>query len=286
MKIVPWLFVLIALVFTGCATNSNVPESAEDLKPEPVEEVIKEPVKIITMFYYPLKIESYFGDGVKDEYTVYNYAEGMLIEELLFSADGSNQQSVKYDYKSSDSHIKRTYDITGDLVSYDVNTMDSDGNLLKREKYNNKDMLQSISEYEYFDGMKSSWKVYTESGGLLSTTVYKYSDNLLSRIDSLSPGGELEEFFELNYDDNGLLIENIHNNSEGEIQDSRSYEYNEGFLVLELINRKNGSVLRKILYNNDDNGNAVETIYMDAGDNVQERLVTVYDSREEISYEK
>ena len=288
MKIVSFLFIIIALVFTGCATSPNITEVVKDPEPIVVAEVEKEAVKIVSIVYYPVKVESYFGDGVKDEYTIFNYNGGgsLLLEEGLFSADDSLQQSIKYEYKRPESTVKSHYNFSGNLISYEINTMDTDGNLLKREKFDNKDVLQSMSEYEYVNGMMSIWKVFGESGGLLSTTVYSYSDNLLSHIESLSPGGELEEYFELNYDANGLLLENIHKNADGKILDSRSFEYKNGYLVLEIIKRKNGSVLRKILYENDKYGNPVETVFMDAGDNVQERLVTVFESREEISYEK
>ena len=80
--------------------------------------------------------------------------------------------------------------------------------------------------------------------------------------------------------------ENIHYSANGEIVGSSSFEYKEGYLAMEKIHRKNGSVQRKILFINDQFGNPVETVFMDAGDNVQERLVRVYKSREVISYEK
>jgi hypothetical protein len=128
--------------------------------------------------------------------------------------------------------------------------------------------------------------VYGASLNLLSTTNYIYTGNLLTRIDSLNPGGEVEEYFVLNYDNNGMLIKNIHYSANGEIEGSSSFEYKDGYLSMEKIHRKNGSVQRKILFINDQYGNPVETIFIDAGDNVQERLVRVYKSREVISYEK
>ncbi|MEA1911056.1 MAG: hypothetical protein U9N32_05180, partial [Spirochaetota bacterium] len=200
-------------------------------------------------------------------------------------ADDTLQQYIEFEYSGTESRVKSFYDAAGNLLSYELHSMDADGNVLKKEKFSNKDVLQSVSEYEFKDGMKSSWKVYNESKTLLSTTLYIYSNAGLTKIESLSPGGELEEYFELIYDNNRMLIENNHYNIDGKIQDSRSFEYENGFLAMELVNRKNGSVSRKIMYKNDEFGNPVETVFMDAGNNVQERLTTVYASREEISYE-
>lgn len=288
MKITSFLLVLVAVFFIGCASGPAVSEIEIIQEDSVIEEVKKEPVKIVTTVYYPVKVEFYFGDGVKDEYSVFSYDENgvYLLKEELFNSDDSLQQYILSEYPGSESSLRSVYDVSGTLLSYENNLFDMDRNILKKEKFDNKDVLQSTSEYEYKNGMKTSWKVFNESGGLLSTTLYIYSETVLMRIDSLSPGGELEEYFELVYDDNGMLLENNHFNSDDKIQDSRSFEYKNGFLSMELVNRKNGSVLRKIMYKNDQFGNPVETVFMDAGDNVQERLVTVYESREEISYEK
>ena len=287
MKLASLLLVPVLMFFFGCASGPEVSDVEKVTENSVVQEVKKEPVKIVTTVYYPVKVESYFGDGVKDEYSVFSYDESgsLLLKEELFSADDSLQQYAEIEYTGTGSSVKRFYDASGTLLSYEINSMDTDGNILKKEKFSNKDVLQSVSEYEFKDGMKASWKVYDESRTLLSTTSYLYSNNVLTRIESLSPGGELEEYFELIYDKNGMLIENNHYNLDGEIQDSRSFEYENGFLVMELINRKNGSVSRKIMYKNDQFGNPVETIFMDAGNNVQERITTVFASREEISYE-
>jgi len=288
MKFRSFLLILVALLFFGCASSPEVSDKEPIATETVVEEVQKEPVEIITTVYYPVKVDSYFGDGVKDEYTVYSYNEdgSLLLKEELFSTEDSLQQSVVFEYTGTESSVKSIYDGGENLLSYELNLIDIDGNTLKKEKFDSKDVLQSKSEYEFKDGKKITWKVFNETGSLLSTTNYNYTNDVLTRIDSLSPAGELEEYFDLQYDSNGLLLENKHFNSEGQIQDSRSFEYKDGFLVMELVNRKNGSVLRKLMYKNDQFGNPVETIYMDAGDNVQERLITIYESREEISYEK
>ncbi|MCK5200626.1 MAG: hypothetical protein KAR21_19860, partial [Spirochaetales bacterium] len=251
-------------------------------------EVKKEPVKIITTVFYTVVEESYFGDGVKDEYRVFTYDESgvFLLREDLFGADDVLQEYAEYEYTGSESILKRVYDAAGTLISYSLNVQDMDGNLLKKENYDSKDQLQTRSEYEYLNSMKSRWIVYSASQSLLSTTNYIYTDNLLTRIESLNPGGDMEEYFELSYNSAGMLLENIHYNTDGKIENSRSFEYKDGYLVMEKIHRKNGSVQRKIMYINDQFGNPVETVFMDAGDNVKERVIRVFESREEISYEE
>ena len=283
-------FFLIPAFFTVCATAPIPSESAlaADKSTSVVEQVKKEPVKIITTVFYPVKEESYFGDGTKDEYRIFSYNDDgtLLLKEELFSSDDQLQESIVSEYSSSESSIRKFYDSDGNLKSYEKITMDYNGNILKNEKFDNRDNLQSISAYEYKNGLKINWKVYSASNSLLSSTDYIYTGKLLTRIESLSPGGDLEEFFVLKYDPNGLLMENNHFNSDGKIEDSKTYEYKDGFLFIEKQHRKNGSVSRKVMYQNDKNENPVEIVFMDAGDNVQERLVRIYKIREEISYEK
>lgn len=291
MKLTIFLIaVVVILLLFGCASTGEVAEvvSVEETAEPVVEEVKKEPVKIVKTVFFPVLEESYFGDGVKDEYTIFTYDDNgvFLLKEELFSADDVLQESVVYEYTDSETRLGRIFDAAGALLLYGLNIMDADGNILKNEKFDNKDVLQSRSEYEYQNGMKSVWRVYGASLDLLSNTNYIYTDNLLTRIESLNPGGDMEEYFELSYDDAGMLLENIHYNTDGKIEDSRSFEYKDGYLVMEKIHRKNGSVQRKIMYINDQFGNPVETVFMDAGDNVKERVIRVFKSREEISYEE
>ncbi len=290
MKLTTFLItVVVALLLFGCASTGEVTEPVVVETTETVtEEIKKEPVKIVTTVFYPVIEESYFGDGVKDEYYVFTYDDSgvFLLKEELFRADDILQESVVYEYTGSESSLGRIFDAAGVLLSYGLDTMDADGNILTKEKFDSRDVMQSRSEYVYKNGMKSVWRVYGASLNLLSTTNYIYTGNLLTRIDSLSPGGEIEDYFELNYDNSGMLLKNIHYSADGGIEGSSSFEYKDGYLVLEKIHRENGSVQRKILFINDQFGNPVETIFMDAGDNVQERIVRVYKSREVISYEK
>ena len=291
MKLTIFLMaVVVILLLFGCASTGEVTEvvSVEETAEPVVEEVKKEPVKIVTTVFFPVLEESYFGDGVKDEYTIFTYDDNgvFLLKRELFSADDVLQELVVYEYTGSETRLGRIFDTAGALLSYGLNIMDEDGNILKNEKFDNKDVLRSRSEYEYQNGMKSVWRVYEASLDLLSITNYIYTDNLLKRIESLSPGGDMEEYFELSYDGAGMLLENIHYNTDGKIENSRSFEYKDGYLVMEKIHRKNGSVQRKIMYINDQFGNPVETVFMDAGDNVKERVIRVFESREEISYEE
>ncbi len=292
MKLTYLLLVLVVVFFIGCTSSPAVIEleTTEQISTAAVDvaqEVKKEPVKIVTTVFFPIKKDIYFGDGTKDEYRIFTYDEKgiFLLREDLYSSDEKLSEYSEYEYKGSDFFIKRNYDSAGNLVSYTDDNTDSDGNIIRVENYNSKDQLQSRSDYEYKDGLKIKWRVYGSSLNLLSETFYRYTDGKLTRIESVNSGGDLEEYFLLNYNSKGLVEKNTHYSASDEVEGSISYEYEDGYLTVEKFHRKNGSVKRKIMYINDKNGNPVEIVYMDAGNNVSERVIIAYESREEISYE-
>ena len=167
MKLTPLLLVLAAVFLIGCVSGPFVSDmetgKEKSVTEESVsEEVKKEPVKIVTTIFYPVKVESYFGDGVKDEYSVFTYSDGgiHLLKEELFNPDDSLVQYIEFEYSGTESSKRNTFDAAGNLLSFETIIMDMQGNIIKKEKFNNKDILQSISEYEYTNGKKTSWKVF------------------------------------------------------------------------------------------------------------------------------
>ena len=72
--------------------------------------------------------------------------------------------------------------------------------------------------------------------------------------------------------------------ADGDVLEFRTYEYENGSLVEEIIHRQNGSVERTVQYKNDEAGNPVEIIYKNSSGEIQERLTREYIRREYIEY--
>ncbi len=282
------LSVVLFMFMAGCASSPKVAEPAASVKqPEKTAAVEKkEPVKVVKTVFYPVKETSYYADGAVDEITVYTYDDKgvKLLKKEVFDSDNVLQEWEQYEYSGDLVSVRKSFDKNNELQNYHVYKYDGSGNLVLDVTYNAKDEVQSKSEFVWDNGKKVKWNVYDGSGALLSITEYKYENGLNTKILSLNPAGKLEEYFVIEYNDKGLPVKNTHYSKDNKVLDSRTYEYKDGFLVLETVYRGNGSVKRKVVYSNDSNGNHVEIVYTDSADNVQERVVKEYKSREEVSF--
>lgn len=282
-----YLLILAAvLVMAGCATAPAVKEAASTVKEEPAVVEKKEPVKVVTTVFYPVKETSFYADGTVDEVTVYTYDDKgeKLLKKEVFDSEGAIQEWEQFEYSSDMLAVKKMFDKSGDLQSYHKYGYDSSGNMISDTTFSPKDEVQSKSEFSWNSGKKVMWKVFDASGALLSNTEYVYENGLNTKILSKNPGGDMEEYFVIEYNSDGLPIKNTHYSRADKVLDARTFEYKNGVLVLEKILRANGSVKRKVVYSNDKDGNPVEIIYTDSADNVRERVVKEYKSREVISY--
>ena len=275
-----------AVLIAGCATAPEVKESGEVKKAEPVAELKKEPVKVVTTVYYPVRETSLYADGSVDEVTVYTYDEKgeKLLKKELFDSDTVLQEREEYEYTGDLPAVKKSFDKNGDLQNYHAYEYDGAGNVVSDITYNPKDEIQSKSEYSWDGNKKIKWSVFDASGALFGTTEYIYEGGLNTKIINRNSAGEEEESFVTEYNSSGLPVKKTEFSADGKILGSRSFEYKDGILVLEKVLRSNGSVKRKIVYSNDEAGNPVEIIYTDSADNVQERIKKEYKSREVVSY--
>ena len=260
------------------APATEAPEKAEEEEAEPQPEYreVTERVQLVEKksFYYP--------DGVLDRYRVYTYAEtgADLLEEKLFNAEDELQERTDYSYEAGKIVSETTYDSDGNTVSTHRYEYDEDGNLVEDRLLGRNEELQSISRYEYGEkGRKVKWSVYDADDSLLAYTEYSYEDGKNTRIENYRPGGTLDDYFVIEYDDRGRRKRETWYTASGDIEEYRTYTYENGALVRETVHRGNDSVKRKIIYTNNEEGNAVKAVYMDGGDNVQERVAYEYVER-------
>lgn len=286
-------FILTALLLAGCAGTSEQTVREEPGRPEKemaeteepsvdtssAAEEEKEPEKIVRTVDLLARENSYFADGSLDEYTVYTYEDesDKLLTRTTYSDDDAVLEKREYEYENGNMIKELVYDASGDLQTYYSYEYDEDGNLLSRETYNADDELQLRSTYEYDGkGNKTAWSVYSGSGALFSTTEYFYTDGNFTRAETYTPAGDLDVVFSNEYNDDGNVVKSTQMEPDESVIEFRTYAYEDGFLVEEVLNRANGSVLRKIRYENNDLGNPVTLHYLNASGDVQERRTREY----------
>ncbi len=285
MKILYTLIVAGALLFAGCASVPNVEKPAQKVSSAAAPVTKKAPVKVEKTVFYPVKEISYYGDGSVAETTLYTYDDNgvKLLKKEVLDSDGVLEEMETYTYSGPVVTTIKRFDKNKKLQGYHVLSYNAEKECTVDALYNAKKELQSKSEYTWKGGKKVAWKVYDSSGALLSVAEYVYKNGLNVRINNVTPGGDLVDYFILDYNAAGLLVKNTHFSKMKKVLDARTFSYKNEFLVMVTVLRGNGSVKRKIAYSNDSHGNPIEITYMDAGNNVSERVVKEYKSRKEIS---
>lgn len=290
------IFSALTLLFAGCVTppeetaekeEAAAAEAEPEPAPEPEEETSAEPEEIVRTVDLLTKESSYFADGVLDEYTSYVYEEEgeKLITKEIYSDDGSLIEKRVFTYGNGLPVKEEVFNESGELQTYYVYEYDDSGKLISEASYDSEDELQLKSIYEYnSEGEKVKWSIYSGSEALFSYTEYSYEDGQFVRAETYTPGGELDVYFENDYNDAGNMTKSTQYDADGDVLEFRTYEYKNGSMVREIIHRANGSVQRTVEYSNDERGNPLEIIYKNASGKVQERLTREYMQREYIEY--
>ncbi len=272
------LILLILFVLSGCATASNV-DTASDV--DTAAEVEKEEPAVIRETVFLVEQElSFFSDGVLDERRLNTYSEDgiELQESLVYNSEDVLTEKSLAEYRNGNMVTLTAINANDELLSihrYEY----LNGRMVEDRLYNGKEELQTTLTWEYDDeGRKIRWNIFNGSGALLAYTLYHYEGSDPVRIENYSPAGVLQEQFVNEYADGRLQKMTQYDGKENIVAYTTS-RYEAGAVVEELVHRKNGAVRRKTLFENDDAGNPLKIIYLDASNNVLEVLERSYISR-------
>ncbi|MFW6343659.1 MAG: hypothetical protein ACOC2B_02850 [Sediminispirochaetaceae bacterium] len=274
--------VLAVFTVIGCAgvpeDVEEAPEPAPAEKPEEKQEFkeVQETVQVVA------RESAYYPDGVLDEYRVFTYKDSSaeVQKEELFSSSDELQEKIEYTYEEEWCTEKTAYGEDGEKRRTHVYSYDEQGNLVEDALYDSDDNLQSVSRYEYNkNGERTKWSIFDIGDSLLAYTEYTYEDGKNTGIENFSPNGNMEDYFILEYDGEGRLEKETWYDSSGKVEEYTTFEYEDGAPVMEVVHRGNDSIKRKIRYNNNSHGNPESVVYMDGGDNVQERVAFEYTER-------
>jgi hypothetical protein len=167
-----------------------------------------------------------------------------------------------------------------------LNTYSEDGiELLETHVYNSEDVLSERSLAEYRDGNMVTLTTVNADDEVLSLHRYEYLDGRMVEDRLFNGKDELQTALNWEYDNEGRKTRWSIYNGSGALLAYTLYHYEgadryeSGALVEELVHRKNGAVRRKTLFENDEAGNPLKIIYLDASNNVLEMLERSYISR-------
>jgi len=268
-KLIYLLFSL--LLFWGCASQPET-VSVEDTGSEQkvaaaentAEEIADEPAPVVLIDVqvpHPVKETRFFRDGSVDTWIEYIYEENTtnLLTKTHFDSDGSVAMSYKFENIDGNQVKREDLDGEGRLSSYETYEYDESTNMVRKTAFDFEGSPQIISEYEWNpEGRISKLSVLDGLRGLLSHVEYSYVDGLLSSSVLFGADGMKINYFEREYDSNKLLIRETDYTSDGNVEGLVEYTYENGFLVMEAHKNRGGGLIRKYIYENDENGAPVK----------------------------
>lgn len=267
-------------------------------------------IEKITVFRHDLIPQSAQGEYVSTEST-FDPETGLLLQDIRFTPDGQVEEIARREYDlngflalievaDADGSLleKRSFendskgrtlrefvhyaDSSADRIE---STFDEDGNLIRREQFDDTNEIETTTVFEYHNGnliretemevdgnlLKERVLVYTEQGLIEEETVVDYTEDVFMRK-------------EYNFDEDGKVEDITTFNKKGEAVERMSYSYNQvgkpatiteetkthkltitlayhhsGEVVLEEEVDHRGQLLRKVEREIDENGLVIET---------------------------
>ena len=211
----------------------------------------------------------FFRDGSVDTWVEFIYEEetGPLTEKLLYEADGSLNTSFVFIYQDNRLIKRNELDQAGILKGYETYEYDTKDNMIKKTAYNAEDEPQITSAFNYdSEGNRIKLTIYDGNNGLLSHIDYTFENGNEVLSELYSADGKITNIFEKIFNAEGKLVKELDKTADGSIEGSVEYSYDNGALLLEEHRNRAGGLVRKYIYENDENGSPVKIILMNNKD--------------------
>ncbi len=263
------LAIAAAAALAGCV--SAPPETAKEPQRKERIETVRVPVL--------LKETSYFANGVLDRTVTYAYDASLklLMEKKVQEPSRSEPtERSTYEYAAGAPASTSVFDYEGKLKSRTDFKADASGRVTQETLSDSKGTPQSSSRYQYdAAGLRTSRRVYDGAGALLAVSEYSYTAGRLSVVilkDSAErPAGRVEH----EYDSAGRLVLRVTFDPAGAVGQRERYVYTGGALTEERVERGDGRLERRTVYEPGPEGAPLKaTLYDGAG---RVRDVRVYE---------
>jgi len=185
------------------------------------------------------------------------------------------------------------YNANGELIGYDENDYDSNGNLTKISIYDAHGKLSGYNKYDYdSNGNRTKQSIYDLNEDLSGYELSCYNEyeydskgnpTIMSRYNA---NGELSSYFEIGYDSNGYRTKYSSYNANGGVSSYSIYENDSnGNWTKQSSYNANGELSDYVVYEYDSNGNQTKQWSYNANGKVSSCFEIEYDSnRNETRY--
>lgn len=260
---------IAAAALAGCV--SAPPETAKEPQRKERIETVRVPVL--------LKETSYFANGVLDRTVTYTYDSSLkfLMERKVQEPSRSEPtERSAYEYAAGAPASTSVFDYEGKLKSRTDYKVDPSGRVTQETFSDSKGSPQSSFRYEYDpSGLRTSRRVYDGAGALLAVSEYSYAAGRLSVVilkDAAErPAGRVEH----EYDSAGRLVLRVTFDPAGAVGQRERYVYMGGALTEERVERGDGRVERRTVYEAGPEGAPLKSTLYDGAGRVRD--VRVYE---------
>ncbi|NLJ46566.1 MAG: hypothetical protein GX430_08390 [Treponema sp.] len=275
MKKLLVLAILLPIALLGCVS------APPDKAPEPQRKERIETVRVPVL----IKEDSYFADGILDRTVSYTYdsALKLLLEKRVQEPSRAEptERSV-YEYSGTVPTSVSLFDYEGKLRTRTEFKVDASGRVIQETVADSKGNPQSSVRYEYdASGLRTSRRVYNGAGALLAISEYSYTAGRLAVVilkDSAEgPAGRVEH----EYDSAGRLVLRITFDPAGAVAQRERFVYDGDFLAEERLERGDGRVERRRVYEKGPEGAPAKSTLYDASGRIRDIRVFEYGFRTE-----
>ncbi len=220
-----------------------------------------------------------FSDGVVDRITAFEYSEDK--QRLLSSVSRKPSavdpiERVVYEYKDKLLVSKSTFGADGALAGKSDYVHGASGEVVRETIQDGKGTVQSVSEYSWDNGRKTSWLVKSSAGLILAKTDYFYDGDILASARLLDGAGNAKGKVEYGYATGNVLAVVKYFDANG-AQDGRiEYTNKDGRVAREAVYRTDGRIERQLSYEYSPEGALIKKTLADASGKARE--VTVYEN--------
>lgn len=207
-------------------TSLSKEEDSPDESPEEVSETAAGPLFRVD------RVNTFLANGVLDTVTEMVYADGHLLEERVTYVDGSAAGLVSYTYENGRLVSSVKTDRYGKQVSAYSYAYDDAGNLVEEALLDSSG--NSIFAYRYSydsDSRRTGLEIVSSDGFALSYAEYLYSNGMNERIETFNLFGEMQEYLDRTFDDDGRPVLEVVSEVGGTELEKVRFEYSENLLV-------------------------------------------------------
>lgn len=281
-------FFAIAFLMVSCVSQP-VPTTQEEQPltvastPAPSGPVRKERIE---SYEVPVVIKETvsFADGLVEKVIVYAYDDGYkkLLSTISRKPSAKSAlESTTFEYLGDQITSKSTFGPDGTRLSTDEYQYSSTGELVKETVLDGKGVVQSISEWVWDDGKKSTWRVLTGTGLIQAKTEYSYEAGRLAATRLFDGSGNGKGKIEYIYADGDALVQIKYFTAAGSPDGKIDFILKDGKVSQENTYRADGRLERRLSYEYSPDAAIIQKTLADSAGRSREITTYEYANRTE-----